>query len=100
MAAVKFGAVYGQGYGHHGSTYAIPTKGRNLEVLSLKAIQKEVSVFLAYAQAHPELTFLVTPIGCGYAGYRPEDIAPLFFPLPNVVYPASFLPLLSKIDND
>ena len=34
--------------------------------------------FLAYARAHPELTFEVTRVGCGLAGYTDADIAPLF----------------------
>ena len=27
---------------------------------------------------HPNMIFLVTEIGCGLAGYKPKDIAPLF----------------------
>ena len=34
--------------------------------------------FKAYAADHPELIFQVTRIGCGLAGYKDEEIAPLF----------------------
>ncbi len=53
-----------------------------------------VERFIIFAKAHPELTFLVTPIGCGIAGYRADEIAPFFADarsLPNVYLPASFL---------
>ena len=31
-----------------------------------------------FASQRPELRFLVTRIGCGIAGFKPEEIAPLF----------------------
>lgn len=95
--ALKWGAKPGQGEGLMGQTYGIPTKGRKLEVLSLRAIGMAVARFLRFAVAHPESIFLVTPIGCGLAHYKPRDIAPLFWPegwdswIPaNLVLPESF----------
>jgi len=76
--ALKFGARMGQGRGFCGQTYAIPTKGRNMEVLPLWRIERAVSRFLDYAWRHPELEFLVTRVGCGLAGYKDKDIAPMF----------------------
>ena len=83
----KFGAVWGQGHGLHGQSYAIDTMS------GLDAIGVEVSGFLHFAAEHPELRFLVTEIGCGIAGFTPAQIAPLFREAtPNVVLPERFLP--------
>ena len=73
-----WGAAWGVGVGLSGSSYAIPTKGTKLEVLPLPVIQGYVNSFLEFACAHPELEFYVTKIGCGLAGYKNEDIAPMF----------------------
>jgi len=60
----------------------MPTKGertvRSQHTLPLALVRTGVERFLAYAPAHPELQFEVTPIGCGYAGYTPADIWPMF----------------------
>lgn len=91
-AMQQHGAVYGQGVGLQGQSYAIPTKGFMLEVLPLDHIEKEVAVFIAFAEDHPELMFELTPIGCGLAGYKPEQIAPFFKDAPvNVIKPQEFL---------
>ena len=67
-----------QGVGAQGSSYAIPTKDHNLKTLPLREIEVHVHNFLNFAIEHPEFTFRVTPIGCGLAGYKPEQILPLF----------------------
>ena len=76
------GAIYGQGEGLQGNSYAIPTKGqrldRSLYTLPLEQIRAGVDRFLAFALSRPDLQFEVTPIGCGFAGYRHEEIAPMF----------------------
>ena len=92
--ALKFGARHGQGTGLMGQSYGIATKDRNLKVLPLSAIYVQVSRFLRFAASNPDLTFLVTEIGCGLAGYKAKEIGRLFYldgelP-PNVVLPASF----------
>ncbi|MBR7171907.1 MAG: transcriptional regulator, partial [Prevotella sp.] len=61
------------GVGIQGQSYAIPTMQGGVET-----IKPYVDEFIAYASQHPEMHFLVTPIGCGIAGFQPEDIAPLF----------------------
>jgi hypothetical protein len=87
-----FGATQGQGTGRMGRCYAIPTKGHKMEVLSLEHIRAGVGRFLVYAEHHPELRFLVTPIGCGLAGYKPKEIAPMFHYAPgNVILPRCFV---------
>ncbi|WP_166877401.1 hypothetical protein [Salinibacterium sp. ZJ450] len=82
----KFGAVWGEGHGLHGQSYAIDTMS------GLNEIGREVATFLDFARQHPELRFLVTEIGCGIAGYTPAQIGPLFTDVPqNVILPESFL---------
>lgn len=81
-------AEYGVGQGRTGNSYAIPTKGYSMEVLPLSAIECYVSRFIDYAKQHPELTFNVTRVGCGLAGYKDEQIAPFFADAPeNCVLP-------------
>ncbi len=83
-----FGAVMGQGVGLQGQSYAIPTMQGGVET-----IRPYVDEFIRFADSHPEYTFLVTRIGCGIAGFRDEEIAPLFvraINLPNVHLPLSF----------
>lgn len=78
FAKQHHGAVYGIGIGPQGSAYAIPTKDQNLITLSVHRIREYVMEFIIYAEGHPELTFNVTRIGCGLAGYKDSDIAPMF----------------------
>ena len=73
IAYRKFGAIMGQGVGLQGQSYAIPTMQGGVET-----IRPYVDEFIAFARQHPELTFLVTRIGCGIAGFTDEEIAPLF----------------------
>jgi RNA polymerase sigma factor (sigma-70 family) len=87
-ARLYFGAVLGNGDGPQGQSYAIPTMQGGVET-----IQPYVDKFVSYAKAHPEQTFLVTPIGCGIAGFTPDDIAPLFedaVSVENIHLPQSF----------
>ena len=88
IAVEKFGAVMGQGVGLQGQSYAIPTMQGGVET-----IKPYVDEFIKFADCHPELTFLVTRIGCGIAGFTDEEIAPLFvraINLPNVHLPKEF----------
>lgn len=74
----NFGAIYGIGFGPQGQSYAIPTKDSWLDILPIEEIKAYVFVFIQYAKQNPEQIFKVTKIGCGLAGYGPDDIAPLF----------------------
>lgn len=86
-----FEAKHGVGEGPTGRCYAIPTKDARLAPRSLPDIQKSVDAFIAYAKRHSRLRFMVTPIGCGLAGYLPSDIAPMFKDVPeNVFLPEEF----------
>lgn len=98
LAKEKFGARNGISNGLQGQSYAIPTKDEHLTTLTRKRIEIFVGYFLWFASVRrPDLTFLVTEIGCGLAGYEPKDIAPLFFfrhYIPeNVLLPRRFLDL-------
>lgn len=87
FAVGRFGAIMGQGEGLQGQSYAIPT------MEGMENMQAAVDRFIAFAKEHTELTFLVTPIGCGIAGYTPAEVAPLFAAaktLDNVHLPDSF----------
>jgi len=79
-------------YGLNGQTYGIPTKDKKIQTLPLDKIQAHVDTFLAVAFSHPEYEFLVSKIGCGLAGYRPEDIAPLFKIIKTGVFDNVILP--------
>ena len=71
-------AENGVGEGPTGRAYAIPTKDEKLKVRSLFEIVASVTKFKEYARAHPELTFFVTKIGTGLAGYKESEIGPMF----------------------
>lgn len=89
LAYNKFGAIWGQGVGLQGQSYGIPTMHGGVE-----DIKPYVDEFIEFAKSHPDLTFLVTRIGCGIAGFRDEEIAPLFKEckdLENVLLPRSFV---------
>ncbi len=79
IAVEQFGAVWGQGVGQQGQCYAIPTMQGGVDT-----IQPYVEEFIRFADMHPELTFLVTRIGCGIAGFTDAEIAPLFAGAVNV----------------
>ncbi len=84
LTAVKeHGAIYGQGEGRQGDSYALPTKDWDLKPLSLLSIDLSVTHFLEYARANPDLDFQVTRVGCGLAGYQDCDIAPMFKDAPS-----------------
>lgn len=78
VARKRFGAVYGLPAGIQGNSYAIPTKSAGLKTLPIGVIQNFVTAFKQYAKQFPEDSFFVTRIGCGLAGYKDSDIAPLF----------------------
>lgn len=90
-----FGAVWGQGVGLQGQSYAIPTMQGGVET-----IKPYVDEFIAFAKEHQELRFLVTKIGCGIAGFKEEEIAPLFkntIGQDNIVLPYDFVRIINKM---
>ncbi|MBR4838197.1 MAG: hypothetical protein IK004_07155 [Bacteroidales bacterium] len=92
IAVEDFGAIWGQGVGLQGQSYAIPTMQGGVET-----IKPYVAEFVEFAKQHKELFFYVTRIGCGIAGFLDEEIAPLFknaLDLENVALPESFVKVL------
>ncbi len=83
FARQNHGAIYGVGQGRQGNSYGIPTKDSNIQTLQLSQIENYVERFVYYAKQHPELTFNVTKIGCGLAGYTEDQIAPMFADAPS-----------------
>ena len=96
-AVDHFGAVWGQGEGLQGQSYAIPTMQGGVST-----IRPYVQEFIRFAEKHPEMTFYVTRIGCGIAGFRDEEIARLFakaLPVSNIYLPASFWKVINYMYN-
>ena len=89
--ALTWGAIWGQANGLQGRTYGISTKDKSVKrTLSNTEIKPIVDEFIEFAKTHPELTFLVTEVGCGLAGCKPKQIAPLFkgaIEVPNIHLP-------------
>lgn len=77
LEALRYGAEYGKSVGHVGNTYAIPTKDKNLNVLPILVIKEYIDAFKLYTLSGL-YTYYVTTVGCGLAGYRHSQIAPLF----------------------
>ncbi len=93
VAFEKFGAVWGEGVGLHGQSYAIPTMHGGV-----KDIKPYVDDFCNYVWNHPDKQFLVTRVGCGIAGFKDEDIAPLFADLietDNVALPKEWVEIIN-----
>ena len=89
LAFRRFGAVWGQGVGLQGQSYGIPTMQGGVET-----IKPYVDEFIQFAKQHPEYKFFVTRIGCGIAGFRDDEIAPLFaeaMDVENVILPKEFV---------
>ena len=98
LAYNRFGAIWGQGVGLQGQSYAIPTMQGGVET-----IKPFVDEFIEFAKQHQEFKFLVTKIGCGIAAFTPYEIAPLFydaFDVENVILPKDFVDVLSNAQND
>lgn len=90
-----FGAVWGQGEGLQGQSYALPTM-----FADPNDMQPYVAKLILCAQAHPEFKFYVTEVGCGIAGFTVAQIAPLFVSAldkPNIILPESFVAILSHL---
>ena len=94
IAMEKFGAVWGQGVGLQGQSYAIPTMQGGVE--TIKPYGDEL---VDFAKSHTEQIFLVTRIGCGIAGFKDEEIAPLFVDalnIDNIKLPETFDTILRR----
>lgn len=94
LAYKRFGAIWGQGVGLQGQSYAIPTMQGGVET-----IKPYVDEFIEFSKRNPQLKFLVTEIGCGIAGFSVEEIAPLFkqaMEVENIYLPERFWKVLGQ----
>jgi len=78
QAVRMYGAIMGQGEGMQGDSYALPTMSKDFRSLTLSDVGTAVGRFLEFASNHPELRFHITAVGCGIAGFKREDIIPMF----------------------
>lgn len=91
IAHEKFGAEWGIGRGLTGQCYAFPTLSREMTRPFIDSIEKERDYLFSTARALPEKTFFLTKLGCGIAGFKEEEIAPLFKDAPtNVIKPLNW----------
>jgi hypothetical protein len=96
IAMAKFGAEWGNGEGLQGQCYALPT------MEGVDSVKSAIERFTKYAEEHDEYIFYVTPVGCGIAGYQPEEVAHFFdkaAELDNVYLPISFWKVLLNVQN-
>ena len=99
-AREHYGAVSGKGVGLQGTSYAIPTKDHALRGLPLDQIAHYVQRFIEFANEHTEMTFQITRVGCGMAGYSDKQMAPLFEEVPkNCKLPDEWKPFLQAGKN-
>ncbi|AOA58639.1 A1S_2505 family phage non-structural protein [Acinetobacter larvae] len=97
IALQHFGASKGVGRGWAGQSFAIPTMNEHLQQMPLSQIQHYIDDFKTYVQHHPHITFFITAVGCGVAGYKVAEIAPMFKGIAhNVIFPESFRPFVAK----
>jgi|HubBroStandDraft_3_1064219.scaffolds.fasta_scaffold253542_2 hypothetical protein len=88
-AVLHHGAIMGIGYGLQGESFGIPT------MAGFEDAKENIDRFLEYARNHPTLEFQVTRIGCGIAGFKDEEIAPLFIAAPdNCLFDEAWKPFL------
>ena len=98
LAYNRFGAIWGQGTGLQGQSYGIPTMQGGVET-----IRPYVDEFISFAKTRPDLKFYVTQIGCGIAGFRVGEIAPLFqaaVDVENIILPQAFVEVISRPESD
>lgn len=99
--AMKWGAKYGQAEGLQGRTYGIPTVNASISnKLSIDKISKYIDRFIVFARENPQLTFLVTKVGCGSAGHDIKDIARRFYKaykVKNIYLPKEFWRVLDRL---
>jgi len=97
--ALQWGAIYYNPEGLQGNTYALPTMDKYIDKLPVPKIAEYVNNLLETIKQHPEKHFLITEIGCGLAGNKHVDIAPLFkdfLELPNISLPQKFIDILTS----
>lgn len=74
VAYERFGAQWGVGEGLTGRSYALPTLDESMSRVSPDDLEESFRKLIACAEAHPDLTFLLTKVGCGIAGWSVDEV--------------------------
>ena len=96
-AKEKFGAKMGKGVGLVGQSYAIPTKDESITTMPISEIEPYIQEFNEFVRLNPGMKFFVTRIGCQLAGYKDEEIAPLFKAYKNCSFAEEWKGLVGKV---
>lgn len=96
VAREKFGAIMGYGKGLNGQSYGIATKDAKVEARDFELIKRDIKIFCVYTtiSSHANTRWFVTRVGCGLAGLKDEQIAPLFKDAVNCSFAESWRPYL------
>lgn len=98
VAFEQFGAKWGHVSGLCGQSYAIATMALRGDDPSFSKLEPQIKTFLSLVKAMPNHLFFLTRIGCGIAGLKDEDVAPLFGPIqPNISYPEKWAEIIQEI---
>lgn len=93
------GAEEGKCSGAAGSSYAIPTRDRENELLPWDDIENHVRTFRNYAEAHPNQTFRILPSPHGKSEQEHARFADIFRNAPaNCELPGRWLEILKRLD--
>lgn len=97
----NWGAVMGQGFGAMGQCFGLPTKDWEIVSLDPHIINQYVQRYIVWTQLrqNKKRTHYVTQVGCGLAGFTPEEIAPMFaecIDMKNIWLPESFIDVIGK----
>lgn len=88
QAFEQFGAQWGVGEGLTGQSYAFPTLDEHMQPVSNTQLKYSRFKLYKFANEHPELTLLLTKVGCGIAGFSEERMKKLFTNAPkNIIKP-------------
>lgn len=79
IAYENFEATWGEAEGLTGQSYAIPTLNENMEKVSEEALEASIDKFIDFVLNNQQLTFYLTKIGCGIAGWNIEDVKRIFW---------------------
>jgi len=104
-AKLNHGAIYGQGYGRQGRSYAIATKDLRKKVhpsISVEEIEDQIRTLYKYATEYDELDFYIIYDGTSpnLNNYSNEEMAKMFAcaDIPeNIIFEETFYELIKEI---
>lgn len=74
-----FNAEMGVAEGLTGCAYALPTLNEDMRQVAPEALRASFRRLLLFALDHPMLTFYLTEVGCGIAGWSAEEVSALLW---------------------